>query len=153
MRTDAIRRGRRLLVLVIGIAIAFGCNTESESGSSTAGRDSDILVARSVDAGITWSAPAALNVDATSGLGADEAPQLTTDGLGAWLAVWHATSFAEPIRTDFDVLVSHSANGGARWSDHLGWCSHKRTSVRRHQSSIPGCSCLPLDDTERMGTP
>ena len=118
MKTRVIRWGRRLPVLpVMGIAIAFGCNTESESGSSAAGAQRDILVARSVDAGVTWSAPAALNVDATQNLGADEAPQLTTDGLGAWLAVWHATSFEEPIRTDFDVLVSHSANGGARWSD------------------------------------
>jgi hypothetical protein len=116
MKTHASRWGRRFLVMPI--AIACGCNTGSESGSSGGDfPDSDILVARSMDAGVTWSAPAALNVDASWDLGADEAPQLTTDTQGVWLSVWQSTSFDVPVRDDFDVLVSHSGDDGVTWTD------------------------------------
>ena len=89
--------------LVVGIALAFGCNTASETGSSGENfTDSDILVARSMDAGVTWTAPAALNVDAATDFGVDEAPQLTTDSDGVWLTVWQSTSFAPRVRDELD---------------------------------------------------
>jgi Neuraminidase (sialidase) len=102
----------------VGIAIAFGCNTASETGSSgESDPDSDILVARSTDGGLTWSEPVALNVDADTDFGAEEAPQLTTDGQGAWLSVWQSTSFAPLVRHDFDLLASRSADDGITWMD------------------------------------
>jgi Neuraminidase (sialidase) len=72
-------------------------------------------VARSTDAGVTWSAPAALNVDADTDLGGDAEPQLTTDGQGAWVAVWRSSSFSVPVREDYDILLARSADGGATW--------------------------------------
>jgi hypothetical protein len=72
-------------------------------------------VARSTDAGITWSAPAALNEDADTDLGADAEPQLTTDGQGEWVAVWRSSSFATPVRDDYDILVARSADDGDTW--------------------------------------
>jgi len=98
-------------------ALAFGCNTGTESGSSGASfADSDILVARSTDGGVTWTQPAELNVDAATDLGADEAPQLTTDTGGTWLSVWQSTSFDALVRTDFDILVSGSVDDGFTWT-------------------------------------
>lgn len=111
--------GRRCLPLAVsalGIALAVGCNTRSEGGSSGEQYpDSDILVARSADGGLTWTAPAALNVDAVTDFGADEIPQLTTDAGGVWLAVWQSTSFDPQVRDDFDLMISHSGNLGTTW--------------------------------------
>ena len=56
----------------------------------TIGADADILVARSTDSGVTWTAPAPLNTNAGSDSGGDEVPQVTTDGLGNWVAVWYS---------------------------------------------------------------
>jgi hypothetical protein len=54
----------------------------------TIGTDADILVARSTDDGITWTAPAALNTNAASDAEHDSGVQVTTDGQGTWVAVW-----------------------------------------------------------------
>lgn len=106
--------------LALGLVIAFGCGTSgSDSGSSGEERnDNDVLVARSTDGGATWTAPAPLNTDASSDQGDDGAPQLATDDLGTWLAVWDSSAFADPFRTDFDILVARSTNGGATWAGH-----------------------------------
>ena len=102
--------------LVMGIVLAFGCDSGSDTGSSgPASTDSDIFVAHSTNAGITWSTPAALNVDASTDLGTDAEPQLTSDGQGAWIAVWHSTSFFVPTRTDYDILVARSVGDGSTW--------------------------------------
>ena len=114
LRSHANRLGRWSLGM--GIALAFGCDSGSDTGSSgPASTDSDIFVARSMDAGVTWSAQAALNVDADANLGSDAEPQLTTDGQGAWVTVWRSSSFFVPTRTDYDILVARSADDGATW--------------------------------------
>jgi len=99
--------------------IALGCSVESDSGSSEGGRaDTDVRVARSEDDGVTWTAPAALNTDASTDQGDDGGPQLATDGLGIWLAVWDSSAFADPFRTDFDILLARSTDDGASWAGH-----------------------------------
>ncbi len=86
MRFHASRLGR--WPLAVGLMIAFGCGVESDSGSSGgSSADDDIRVARSTDDGVTWTAPAALNADASTDLGHDGGPELATDGLGTWVAV------------------------------------------------------------------
>jgi Neuraminidase (sialidase) len=60
----------------------------TDSLGSTIGGDWDILMARSTDGGVTWTAPAALNANAASDVADDHRPQVTTDGRGVWVAVW-----------------------------------------------------------------
>jgi SH3-like domain-containing protein len=89
----------------------------SDSLGGTIGFENDILVARSTDDGATWSAPAALNTNATSDSGHDSFPQLTTDGGGSWVAVWtSADSLGGTIGTDRDILVARSTDDGASWT-------------------------------------
>lgn len=82
--------------------------------------DYDILVSRSTDGGVNWSDPEAINTNAGIDDGADYEPQLTTDGLGTWIAVWHSGESdigGESIETDWDILVSRSTYGAQNWSD------------------------------------
>jgi hypothetical protein len=70
------------------------------------GTDSDILMARSTDAGLTWSAPGALNSNAATDAGGDFYPQVTTDG-ATWVVVWYSyDSLGGPIGTDYDIFFA-----------------------------------------------
>lgn len=80
------------------------------------GIDEDILMSISGDNGQTWSAPAALNSNATTDTGADRGPEVATDGLGNWVCAWYSTENFGGAGTDNDVFVSRSADNGATWS-------------------------------------
>ena len=83
----------------------------------TIGTDRDILVAGSTNNGATWTAPAALNTNAATDLGGDSEPQVTTDGMGNWVAVWRSDdSLGSTIGTDNDILVARSTDNGATWT-------------------------------------
>ena len=44
-------------------------------------------------------------------------PQVTTDGAGNWVAVWHSNdSLGGTIGTDADILVSRSTDAGGTWT-------------------------------------
>jgi len=89
----------------------------SDTLGATIGTDNDILVARSTDNGATWTAPAALNSNAGSDSGHDYTPQVTTDGLGHWVAVWWSDDdLGGTIGSDRDVLVARSTDNGANWT-------------------------------------
>jgi len=88
-----------------------------DSLGDTIGSDDDVLFARSVDDGVTWSAPAALNQNAATDVGTDAFPSVATDGKGTWVAVWMSTDpLGGPPSVDFDVLVARSTDGGSTWS-------------------------------------
>ena len=71
------------------------------------GTDYDIFVSRSIDAGTTWAQPTLVNSNANSDSGNDYSPQITTDGAGHWVAVWHSSSsLGETIGTDDDILLA-----------------------------------------------
>ena len=82
---------------------------------NTIGTDYDILVARSVNNGASWTAPVALNTNATWDSGFDGSPDLATDGAGNWVAVWDADHSLGG--GDEDILVARSTNNGATWTD------------------------------------
>ena len=60
----------------------------------------DILLV-SCDNIATWTWPQPLNTNAASDSGHDHAPQVTTDGLGHWVAVWQSCDYLDgTIGTD-----------------------------------------------------
>jgi Neuraminidase (sialidase) len=72
--------------------------------------DYDVLVARSPDNGVTWTAPAPLNTNADTDSGDDMVPRVTPNGFGRWVAVWMtADDLGGTIGPDFDILT-------ARWT-------------------------------------
>jgi Neuraminidase (sialidase) len=96
--------------------IAVWHSTDTLQGRS--GRDYDILVARSIDNGITWSAPAALNTNAQTDYGDDLAPFVRTDEGGVWIAAWMSTeTFGGKYGLDRDLFFARSLDNGQTWSD------------------------------------
>jgi hypothetical protein len=83
--------------------VAVWDSTDSLGG--TIGTDRDVLVARSTNNGVTWTAPAPLNTNATSDSGDDYQPQVATDGAANWVTAWHSNdSLGGTIGTDYDIL-------------------------------------------------
>jgi len=81
------------------------------------GTDFDIFYAISTDAGLTWTAPALLNSNATTDSGDDEIPKVATDGANQWVVVWNSNENLGGITGgDYDVFVARSSNGGASWT-------------------------------------
>ncbi len=69
--------------------------------------DSDLVVARSVDFGASWSTPQLLNSTANTDANQDDFPQIATDTRGEWLVVWQSSEpFAKPGH-DREILAAH----------------------------------------------
>jgi Neuraminidase (sialidase) len=81
---------------------------------SSSGVDRDILVARSVDGGTTWTAPALLNSNGENDIGQDDEPQIATDGRGTWVVVWSSNepNLGGGIGTDYDIVFCRSTDNG-----------------------------------------
>ena len=104
----------------------------SETLGGAIGTDTDILVSRSTDDGLTWTTPTALNTNATDDLGGDREAQLATDGVGNWVAVWESTDeVGGTIGADLDVLVSGTelAPGGDFDGDGLADSVETNTGI------------------------
>jgi Neuraminidase (sialidase) len=88
-----------------------------ENLGGTIGTDHDIFVSRSADDGLTWTAPAALNTNASSDSGDDGRPHVTADGSGNWVATWESfENLGGVVGTDLDIFVSRSIDNGVIWS-------------------------------------
>ncbi|MBI1784863.1 exo-alpha-sialidase [Candidatus Sumerlaeota bacterium] len=88
-----------------------------ETLGGTIGPDSDLLYARSIDDGATWSYPKPLNSNAGSDyvsgdFRADTGPKIATDKKGNWVTVWESQAWAIPPVYDHDIAVSRSTDNG-----------------------------------------
>ncbi len=82
-----------------------------------AGSDLDIVAFRSTDAGVTWSAPTAINSNAAADVGLDFQVTLASAGSGRWLAAWSSsTDLVRGGQRDDDIHVAISNDGGSTWS-------------------------------------
>ncbi len=91
--------------------------SSEDSLGGTIGTDGDVLYARSIDGGATWTAPAPLNTNAATDSGEDSSPRVATDGSGLWVAVWDSDdSLGGTLGSDRDILVTRSIDGGVSWS-------------------------------------
>ncbi|MFN8546119.1 MAG: sialidase family protein [Candidatus Binatia bacterium] len=80
--------------------------------------EADILVARSTNAGWTWTMPAPVNTDAAADARFDLWPTVANDGAGTWIATWQTRrTFAfEPGEDLGDVYAARSTDDGTTWS-------------------------------------
>jgi hypothetical protein len=127
--------------------------TSSESLGDTIGTDGDILVARSMDAGATWTAPAPVNTNAATDSGIDYRPQFATDGAGNWVGVWESDdSMGDTIGTDRDILV---AKGWGPDSDGDGLSDGAEVNVHGtdpHDPDTDGDGLGDGDEVTSFGT-
>jgi hypothetical protein len=55
--------------------------------------------------GVPFSPPQPLNTNAIGDVGVDAWPHVAADGLGHWVAVWHANNdLGRTIGTDYDII-------------------------------------------------
>ncbi len=122
--------------------VAVWYSTENLGGM--VGTDADIFVARSTDNGISWTAPAALNSNAGSDSGSDYWPQVTTDGAGNWVAVWHSDdALGSTIGTDRDIFVARSTDNGLSWTPPV--------ALNTNAGGDSGNDAVPQVTTDNVG--
>lgn len=113
----------------------------------TIDNDSDILYAVSTNDGTSWSTTTPLNTNAASDVESDNSPEVTTDGLGTWIATWHSSDFlGDTIGDDLDILYAVSTNDGTSWSSPSPLNSNADTDEADHDDYTPQIA------TDGMGT-
>ncbi|MCA9310879.1 MAG: exo-alpha-sialidase, partial [Phycisphaerales bacterium] len=98
------------------------------------GTDEDIVYARSLDDGETWSAPVAWYAYAATDGSADVNVALATDAQGNWIAAWQSDRNLGGIGVDDDILYVRSADSGMTWSTPLPVASNATTDTGRDLS-------------------
>jgi subtilisin-like proprotein convertase family protein len=95
----------------------FAAWWSEDSLGGTIGEDKDILIARSVDNGLTWSDPQPLNTTASTDSADDFQIEIATDSGGHWVAVWRSNnSLGGTIGDDHDILFSRLVEDGETWT-------------------------------------
>ncbi len=134
--------GARIATDGQGHWVAVWASNENLGG--TIGTDYDLLVARSIDNGATWSPPKPLNTNAATDTGIDAGVKIATDRQGHWVAVWHSNdSLGNTIGTDYDILVARSVDNGENWSIPV--------PVNSNAASDSGNDLSPDIGTDRHG--
>ena len=96
-----------------GVWVAVWQSNEDLGGI---GDDSDILFARSLDNGLTWSAPGLLNTNAASDSGTDTQPFIAF-GMNKFIVVWTSNENVDGAGSgDTDILISVSTDFGVTWT-------------------------------------
>ncbi len=103
--------------LTVGSSGPVGALWYSDNPRLSTGSDFDIFLARSTDAGVTWSDPAVVNSNATTDSGEDAFPFVKAGTGGGWFAVWRTKdTLGGTIGADNDMLFACSQDSGSSWS-------------------------------------
>ena len=86
------------------------------ANSTIGGEYYEILFSYSHDDGVTWSDPALLN-PADPGLANDDAPNISTNGLGRWIASWTSSEDIASNGSDNDIVYVVSDDNGLTWTN------------------------------------
>lgn len=94
--------------------VVWSSTADVEGGSR---RDRDIHFTVSTDNALTWSAPRALNTNASKDWGDDGSPDVAVDGSGRWVAAWESSdTLGNTKGGDRDILFASSTDAGKTWS-------------------------------------
>lgn len=119
--------------------------SSSENVNGTAGTDFDLLVSRSMDGGVTWSAPELLNQNGTNDTQADFNPRVATDGNGRYIVVWDSReNLGGTNGSDWDIFFTVSTDGGSSWS--------ATKPLHSNSGTDSGDDRNPWVDTDGQGT-
>lgn len=110
-----------------------------DSLGGTIGTDADLLYSRSVDHGVSWGAPAALNSDAATDGHDDGDVSITGDDAGSLMAVWYAPGAG----FDLDINFTRSTNSGVSWTP--------AAALNNYAPSDSATDVLPEITTDRRG--
>ena len=81
------------------------------------GFDSDLLLSRSEDDAVTWTAPIPVDPRAEVDAQEDSWPSIVTDQDGNWMVVWQSFSAMSSYgKADSDVVVTFSQDEGRTWT-------------------------------------
>lgn len=85
-------------------------------GASLQG-DADILFARSLDGGASWSAALPVLARFSADVGEDIEPTIVATGGDSFVVAWTTNeTLGHTIESDYDITVTSTADGGANWS-------------------------------------
>jgi hypothetical protein len=84
--------------------------------TAATGADADLLFARSVDDGKSWSAPQVLNSQAGTDTFFDGMPHFATDRKGNWVIIWQVSGWPGTYPSAIGTYYARSADNGKTWS-------------------------------------
>jgi hypothetical protein len=94
--------------------VVWASTADLDGGSR---RDRDIHFSVSSDDARTWSAPRALNSNASKDWGDDGNPDVAVDSRGRWVVVWEsADTLGNTKGGDRDILFATSTDNGKTWT-------------------------------------
>ena len=88
--------------------------------------------------------PILLNSNGRTDIGNDANPQVTTDGHGVWIAVWHSYENLDGVAgVDSDIFLARSLDNGRTWTSPM--------LLNTNAKSDSGSDELPQITTDRKG--